>query len=152
MGNGAPWRYARSFYGIVDALSALPTWLSLFVQGSEYMLVVRLLRVLRIFRVLHGALAGRIASTDPALRGAWRKIFVFLLTIMTLITIFAALLSLRGPGTASGIPIAMYWAIVTLTTVGYGDLIPQTGLDDHRRLRHDCGLRHHCRAHGHRDR
>ena len=55
MGNGAPWRYARSFYGIVDALSALPTWLSLFVQGSEYMLVVRLLHVLRIFRVLRMA-------------------------------------------------------------------------------------------------
>ena len=126
-----PWRYARSFYGIVDALSALPTWLSLFVQGSEYMLVVRLLRVLRIFRVLRMARwleESRLLIS--ALRGAWRKIFVFLLTIMTLITIFAALLYvIEGPEHGfTSIPIAMYWAIVTLTTVGYGDLIPQTGL------------------------
>jgi len=126
-----PGRYARSFYGIVDALSALPTWLSLFVQGTEYMMVVRLLRVLRIFRVLRMARwleESRLLMS--ALRGAWRKIFVFLLTIMTLITIFAALLYvIEGPEHGfTSIPLAMYWAIVTLTTVGYGDLVPQTGL------------------------
>jgi len=126
-----PWRYARSFYGIVDALSALPTWLSLFVQGTEYMMVVRLLRVLRIFRVLRMARwleESRLLIS--ALRGAWRKIFVFLLTILTLITIFAALLYvIEGPEHGfTSIPLAMYWAIVTLTTVGYGDLVPQTGL------------------------
>jgi voltage-gated potassium channel len=126
-----PWRYARSFYGIVDALSALPTWLSLFIQGTEYMMVVRLLRVLRIFRVLRMARwleESRLLIS--ALRGAWRKIFVFLLTILTLITIFAALLYvIEGPEHGfTSIPIAMYWAIVTLTTVGYGDLVPQTGL------------------------
>jgi voltage-gated potassium channel len=95
------------------------------------MMVVRLLRVLRIFRVLRMARwleESRLLMS--ALRGAWRKIFVFLLTILTLITIFAALLYvIEGPEHGfTSIPLAMYWAIVTLTTVGYGDLVPQTGL------------------------
>jgi voltage-gated potassium channel len=126
-----PLRYARSFYGVIDLLSILPTYLSLFLPGSQALLVVRILRILRIFRVLKlmeyteagGLLVG-------ALYRSRRKIAVFLLAVLTLVVIFgAAMYVVEGPENGfTSIPIAMYWAIVTMATVGFGDITPMTPL------------------------
>jgi voltage-gated potassium channel len=128
---GRPLRYATSFFGIVDLLAFLPTYFSLLFPGSQYFVVIRLLRVLRIFRVLKLVQYLREARLlIRALRASSRKIAVFLLAVLTLVVIFGALMYVLE-GEESGftsIPISIYWAIVTLTTVGYGDLSPQTGL------------------------
>lgn len=123
--------YARSFYGVIDLLGVLPTWLSLLVGGTQYMLVVRVLRVLRVFRVLRMV---RWLSEANYLRDALlasrRKIAVFLFAVMALVVVFgSALYVVEGPEKPfDSIPIAVYWAIVTLTTVGYGDIAPGTPL------------------------
>ncbi len=126
-----PLLYARSFYGIVDFLSIIPTYMSLLVPSAKYMLVIRKLRLLRIFRVLKlTAYMGEAQVLMGALRKSWRKILVFLYTILTLVVVFGALMYVVE-GSNSGftsIPKAMYWAMVTLTTVGYGDIAPQTTL------------------------
>ena len=128
---GRPLRYATSFFGIVDLLSFLPTYFSLLFPGSQYFLVIRLLRVLRIFRVLKLVQYLREAGLLlRALRHSSRKVAVFLLSVLILVVIFGALMYVIE-GEESGftsIPTAIYWAIVTLTTVGYGDISPQTGL------------------------
>lgn len=126
-----PLRYALSFYGIVDLLSILPTYLSLFLPGSQALLVVRILRILRIFRVLKlmeyteagGALVG-------ALYRSRRKILVFLVGVLTLVVVFGALMYvIEGPANGfESIPVSMYWAIVTMATVGFGDIAPVTPL------------------------
>jgi voltage-gated potassium channel len=124
-------RYATSFFGIVDLLAILPTYLSLFLPGSRYMIVIRVLRVLRIFRVLK--LAQYLGEADllmRALRASRRKIFIFLFTVLTLVIIIGSLMYIiegRENGFTS-IPRGIYWAIVTLTTVGYGDISPATNL------------------------
>lgn len=124
-----PVRYMGSFFGVVDLLAVLPTYISLFIPGSQYLLTIRILRLLRIFRVLklthYLTEAGVITS---ALRASRRKISVFLLGVLTLATIVGTLIYVvegeeRG---FTDIPTGIYWAIVTLTTVGYGDLSPQT--------------------------
>jgi voltage-gated potassium channel len=126
-----PLRYARSFFGIVDLLAVLPTWLSLLFPGSQYLLVVRLLRILRVFRILKLARyvseAGVLMS---AMRRSSRKIFVFLFAIMTVVTVFGALMYVvEGPEHGfDSIPLGIYWAIVTVGTVGFGDIAPATGL------------------------
>ena len=126
-----PLRYAASFFGIVDLLAIVPTYLSLLLPGSQYFLVVRILRLLRVFRVLK--LAEYLTEADVlarALRNSRRKISVFLLTVFTLVVIIGALLYVVE-GEENGftsIPMSIYWAIVTLTTVGYGDISPQTPL------------------------
>ncbi len=126
-----PLLYAGSFYGIVDFLSIVPTYLSLVIPSAKYMLVIRILRLLRIFRVLKlTAYMGEAQVLMGALRKSWRKILVFLYTILTLVVVFGALMYVIE-GSESGftsIPRAMYWAMVTLTTVGYGDIAPQTTL------------------------
>jgi voltage-gated potassium channel len=126
-----PLRYAFSFFGVVDLLSILPTYLSLFVPGAEYLLVIRILRLLRIFRVLKLSEYLRESSVlGQALWASRRKISVFLLTVLTLVVIIGALMYVVE-GEANGftdIPVSIYWAIVTLTTVGYGDLAPRTAL------------------------
>jgi voltage-gated potassium channel len=128
---GQPMRYAASFFGIIDLLAILPTYLSLIFPGSQYLLVIRLLRVLRIFRVLKLVKYLREAMIlGQALRASRRKITVFLFTVLTLVVIFGSLIYLieGDKGGFSSIPTSIYWAIVTLTTVGYGDISPQTGV------------------------
>lgn len=125
-----PLAYARSFLGIIDLLAIAPTWLALVIPGAHYFLTVRVLRLLRIFRILklteYLAEAGVITS---ALRASRRKIFVFLFAVLTMVVLIGAMMYIiEGPQHGfTDIPTSMYWAIVTLTTVGYGDLSPQTG-------------------------
>lgn len=126
-----PWLYARSFYGIVDFLSIIPTYLSFLFPSVKYMLIIRMLRLLRVFRVLKLAEYMDEANVlTTALNRSWRKILVFLHTIIALVIIFGSLMYVVE-GKESGftsIPKSVYWTIVTLTTVGYGDIAPQTPL------------------------
>lgn len=124
-------RYARSFYGVVDLLGILPTYLSLFVVNSQYLLVVRILRVLRVFRVLRMVrYVGEAELLTQAIKASGRKITVFIITVLALVVVFGCLMYLiEGPESGfTSIPKSIYWAVITMTTVGYGDLVPQTAL------------------------
>ncbi|HET6555122.1 MAG TPA: ion transporter [Dyella sp.] len=126
-----PRRYALSFFGVIDLLAVLPTYLSLFIAGSQYLLVIRAVRILRIFRVLK--MTRYVGEADllwGTLVRSRRKIFVFISTILTLVLIFGAMMYLvEGPENGfTSIPRAMYWAVVTMTTVGFGDITPHTTL------------------------
>ncbi len=128
---GQPWRYIRSFYGLVDLISILPTYISLFLPGSQFLMVIRVLRLLRIFRVLK--LAQYLNEAEyllKAMRASARKISVFLFAILTLVLIFGSLMYIieGDEGGFTSIGVSCYWAITTLTTVGYGDLSPQSPL------------------------
>jgi voltage-gated potassium channel len=126
-----PWLYARSFFGLVDLLSVLPTYLTLFFAGAKYMLVIRILRVLRLFRILKLAVFVDEANIlMSALVNSRHKIIVFLYTVSTLVVVFgSAMYIVEGEQSGfTSIPKAVYWAIVTLTTVGYGDIAPVTAL------------------------
>jgi len=124
-------RYARSFYGVVDLLGILPTYISLLVSGAQYLLVIRVLRVLRVFRVLRLIRFVREgAMLAEAMRRSRRKITVFFLSVLTMVVVFGSLMYVIE-GEEHGfrsIPESIYWAIVTLTTVGYGDIAPETPL------------------------
>jgi len=125
------WAYARSFYGIIDLIGILPTYLSLLFTGSQYLLVVRILRVLRVFRVLRMVrYVGEAAVLAQALRASRRKITVFITTVIAIVVVFGSMMYLvEGPAHGfTSIPRSIYWAVITLTTVGYGDLTPQTPL------------------------
>jgi len=124
-------RYARSFFGVIDLLAVLPTWLSLLFPGAQYLLVIRVLRILRVFRILKLL---RYVDESRLLVGAmvrsWRKIFIFLLAIVSLVIVFGAVMFLvEGPANGfTSIPQSMYWAVVTVATVGFGDIVPGTAL------------------------
>ncbi|GAB4345680.1 MAG: ion transporter [Desulfobulbaceae bacterium] len=128
---GKPARYARSFFGIIDLLAILPTYISLFLPGSEYLIVVRILRILRVFRVLKLVQYSYESQLLlRALAASHRRITVFLFGVLSLVVVFGSLMYLIE-GEQNGftsIPRSVYWAIVTMTTVGYGDISPQTNL------------------------
>ena len=126
-----PFLYTKSFFGIIDLLSILPTYISIILPASRYLSVIRILRVLRIFRILKLILyIGEANHLLDALISSRRKITVFLFFIFTMVTIIGSIMYLIE-GEANGftsIPRSIYWAIVTITTVGYGDISPQTEL------------------------
>lgn len=127
-----PWRYVRSFYGVIDLVSIVPTYLSLFLAGSHSLSIIRALRLLRVFRVfkLTKYLSQGQMIID-ALRASRMKISVFMFFILLMICIFGSVMYIVEGDAGSGfdsIPRSIYWAIVTLTTVGYGDISPATSV------------------------
>ncbi|MEW5975052.1 MAG: ion transporter [Acidobacteriota bacterium] len=124
-------RYAVSFFGVVDLLAVIPTYLSLFLPGTQYLLVIRILRLLRVFRIFK--LTEYLSEAHVirnALIASRQKISVFLLAVMSMVVVVGSLMYVIE-GERNGftdIPTSIYWAIVTMTTVGYGDLSPQTPL------------------------
>ena len=124
-------KYALSFYGLVDFIAIVPTYLSLIFPATKYFMILRILRILRVFRVLKLIQYLKEANLlIRALVASRRKITIFFSTVMTLVIIFGSLMYVIE-GEANGftsIPRSVYWAIVTMTTVGYGDISPQTPL------------------------
>lgn len=126
-----PWRYIFSFYGIIDLISFTPFYFSLIFAGVQYLIVFRALRLLRAFRILkltRFSSEGKILA--DALKGSLHKIVVFLTAVITIVCIIGTLMYVIE-GESSGftsIPASIYWAIVTITTVGYGDISPQSPL------------------------
>jgi len=128
---GKPLKYIFSFFGIVDLLAILPTYAGLFFPTTRYFSVIRILRMLRVFRVLKFAqYLGAAESLLLALKSSRKKITIFIFTVLTLVVILGSVMYIIE-GEKNGftsIPRSIYWAIVTLTTVGYGDISPQTEL------------------------
>ncbi|QXH45413.1 ion transporter [Pseudomonas xanthosomatis] len=126
-----PLRYAFSFYGLVDLLAIVPGIIALYYSDAQYLLIIRVIRMLRIFRVLK--LSPYLKQAHyllAALQGSKQKIIVFLVSVSTLVTVFGTLMYVvEGPEHGfTSIPKGIYWAIVTLTTVGFGDIVPKTPL------------------------
>lgn len=126
-----PLRYVFSFFGLVDLLAIIPTYLSLFIVGSQYLLVIRVLRLLRaarIFKLTRFINEGQVLTR--AIRGSLVKIGVFLGAVLTIVVVIGSLMYIieGAPSGFTSIPKSIYWAIVTLTTVGYGDIAPVTPL------------------------
>lgn len=126
-----PLRYATSFFGIIDLMSVLPTYFALLMPEAAVFLDIRILRLLRIFRILKLThYVAEYTMLARALRASGRKILVFLSTVIMAVLIFGTIMYVvEGPENGyTSIPMAMYWATVTMTTVGYGDVVPQTAL------------------------
>jgi voltage-gated potassium channel len=126
-----PWRYATGFYGAIDLLAVVPTYFSLLVPGTELLIDIRILRLLRVFRIFKLTLyIEEYTRLGEALAGSRRKIAIFLSVVLMAILILGTLMYVvEGPKNGfTSIPVAMYWATVTMTTVGYGDITPHTHL------------------------
>jgi voltage-gated potassium channel len=126
-----PIRYATSFLGIIDLLAIIPTYLSIFVVGAQSLLVLRALRLLRVFRIFKLThYLSEMAFLGSAMRASIKKIFIFMLIVLTLVVILGSVMYLVEGGESGfrSIPESIYWSIVTITTVGYGDITPVTSL------------------------
>ncbi len=124
-----PVRYMLSFFGVIDLLSIIPTYLALFYAQAHHLLIIRILRILRIFRVLKLVrYSDQAQLLKAAVVASKHKIVVFFFFVFTILVIFGALMYLvEGPQNGfTNIPVGIYWSIVTLTTVGYGDIAPHT--------------------------
>ncbi|PWE00209.1 ion transporter [Marinilabilia rubra] len=126
-----PSNYIFSFWGVIDFLAAIPLYVSLFYPGAQFLFVIRFLRFLRVFRVMKLArFTSEAKALSVALRSSMYKITIFFTSILILVLLLGTLMYVvegRGDGFDS-IPESIYWAIITITTVGYGDLVPQTSL------------------------
>jgi voltage-gated potassium channel len=126
-----PWRYALSFYGVIDLLALLPTWLALLVPEVHALIDVRVLRLLRVFRIFKlTAYLAEFQALGAALRASRRKVLVFISAVMMIVLVMGTLMYVvEGPANGfTSIPTAVYWAITTMTTVGFGDITPKTDL------------------------